>query len=64
VDSWGLQVGIASPPQEVCLVPSTVVNNTVIMTTEISTNDNSSTLAQCDSRRGGLFNQIVEITDI
>jgi hypothetical protein len=33
------------------------VNNTVIMTTDICTNDNSSTLAQCISRRGGLFNK-------
>jgi len=37
-------------------VPSKVVNNTVIMSTEIRTNDNSSTLAQCASRRGGFFN--------
>ena len=57
VQSWGIQVGLAPPMQNLCLEPSLVVNNTVIMATEICTNDNSSTLSQCISRRGGLFNE-------
>jgi hypothetical protein len=56
VDSWGLQVDIALPPQYLCVVPSTVVNNTAVMSTEVCQNDNSSTPAQCISRRGGEFN--------
>jgi len=56
VDSWGVQVGIALPPQYLCVVPSTVVNNTAVMSTEVCQNDNSSTLDQCISRRGGEFN--------
>jgi hypothetical protein len=56
VDSWGLQLSIAS--QNLCVVPSLVVNNTVITETELCTqnNDDSSTVAQCISRRGGTFN--------
>ena len=58
VDSWGIRVSIASPPQDLCVAPSLVVNNTVIMATEICTinNENLSTLPQCISRRGGVFN--------
>jgi len=50
VDSWGLQLIIAS--QNLCVVPSTVVNNTLITQTELCTqnNDGSSTVAQCISR--------------
>lgn len=56
VNSWGLQVDIASPPQRLCLEASTAVNNAVIMTTGICNNDHNSTFDQCVSRRGGLFN--------
>jgi hypothetical protein len=57
VDSWGLQLSLASPAQELCFNPSMTVNNTVVMTKQICTNDNSSTYAQCISRRGGVFNE-------
>jgi hypothetical protein len=58
VDSWGIQVSIASPPQDLCVAPSLVANNSIIMGTEICTvnNANLSTLPQCISRRGGVFN--------
>jgi hypothetical protein len=58
VESWGIRVAIASPPQDLCVGPSLVANNTIIMGTEICTinNQNLSTLSQCISRRGGLFN--------
>ena len=54
VDSWGLQLSIAS--QNLCAVPSCFVNNTVTTETELCTKDSSSTLPQCISRRGGTFN--------
>jgi hypothetical protein len=56
VDSWGATVNIAG--QQLCVVPSGVVNNTVITETEICTTDHTSNenLAQCISRRGGPFN--------
>jgi hypothetical protein len=54
VDSWGLQISIAS--QDLCVVPSTVVNNTVIIEAAICTNGNTSDLAQCISHSGGTFN--------
>ena len=56
VDSWGAEINIAS--QLLCVVPSTVVNNTVLTETEICTKDNTSDLAQCISRRGGTFNYL------
>jgi hypothetical protein len=37
-------------------VPALIVNNTVITETELCTNDHTSNLAQCISRRGGTFN--------
>jgi hypothetical protein len=54
VDSWGVYLNIAG--QQLCAVPSLVVNNTVITETELCTNDHTSDLAQCISRRGGTFN--------
>ncbi|PVH67496.1 hypothetical protein DL98DRAFT_543089 [Cadophora sp. DSE1049] len=53
VDSWGLQLSIAS--QHLFVVPSTIVNNTVITETAICMNGNTSERAQCNSRRGGTF---------
>jgi hypothetical protein len=56
VDSWGVQINFAGQP--LCVVPSGVVNNTVITETEICTTDHTSgeDSAQCISRRGGTFN--------
>jgi hypothetical protein len=50
VDSWGLQIIISS--QNLCAVPSTVVNNSVFTATELCTqnNDGTSNMAQCISR--------------
>jgi hypothetical protein len=55
VDSWGLQVNFAG--QQLCVVPSGVVNNTVITESDICTTDHTSgeDSAQCISRRGGTF---------
>jgi hypothetical protein len=54
VDSWGVYLNIAG--QQLCAVPSLVVNNTVITETELCVSDHTSDLAQCISRRGGTFN--------
>lgn len=58
VNSWGAQLTVGSPRGELCLVPSTVVNNTILMGTDICRPDNNpnSTIEQCRSRRGNLFN--------
>lgn len=53
VGSWGLSLSVAS--QDLCLVPSTVTNNTLVMGTDVCADDRNSTAAQCSSRRGGLF---------
>lgn len=53
VDSWGVSLSLSG--QELCFVPSTVVNNTLVMGAEVCSNDHNGTLAQCTSRRGGLF---------
>lgn len=64
VESWGLEIGLASPPQPLCLEPSTVVNNTIIMRTDVCTDDQrSGTINQCASRRGGLYNPKFSVAD-
>jgi hypothetical protein len=50
-----MTVGLGSPVQQLCLVPSTVVNNTLIIGTD-DCPDSNSTLEQCSVRYGGLFN--------
>ena len=52
--SWGLEIQAGS--QYFCVVPTFVSNNTILFDTYICTTDDTSTLAQCTSRRGGLFN--------
>lgn len=57
VDSWGTPLEIRSSGQELCLVPSTALNNTILMGADICRSDNrfNTTLDQCRSRRGGLL---------
>lgn len=59
VNSWGLLVSIASPPQELCLVPSTVVNNTAVVGAEICSSKTQTNINtdQCLSSHGGFFNE-------
>jgi hypothetical protein len=54
VISWGAAIGVGNSSQELCFVPSTVVNNTLIMSSEVCSTANlqNETLAQCRSRRG------------
>src|SRR5204862_6063643 len=42
--------------QYFCVVPTLVSNNTILFDTDICTTEDTSTFAQCTSRRGGLFN--------
>jgi len=53
--TWGLSITLASPPQELCVMPSVFTNNTFIPTVEVCSSDNTSTFAACTSRRGGLL---------
>jgi|SRR3569833_186646 len=54
VDSWGVLLGVGNTA-ELCVVPSTVVNSTLLQSSEICTGEwlNGTTEAQCRSRRGG-----------
>jgi hypothetical protein len=60
VYSWGILIGVEGS-NELCVVPSTVVNSTILQSSEICNsdqlNDNgvNMTLAQCRSRRGGFI---------
>lgn len=56
-DSWGIELTIGQPGQTLCLVPSTLLNNTVLMGADVCSDPNrgSDTIDQCRSRRGGLF---------
>ncbi|ERF72359.1 hypothetical protein EPUS_06115 [Endocarpon pusillum Z07020] len=57
VDSWGTLLAVRSSGQELCLVPSTALNNSILMGVDVCRPDNrpNSTLDQCRSRRGGLL---------
>lgn len=60
VSSWGIRVGIGGSNDQ-CLVPSTVVNDTFVTTSELcgpgelNAHGVQMTTAQCRSRRGGLL---------
>src|SRR3954447_3686803 len=47
IDSWGLQITIGNPPQPLCVEPSMVVNNLILMTSDVCTSDpGNDTIAQ------------------
>jgi hypothetical protein len=60
VNSWGILIGVEGS-NELCVVPSTVVNSSILQSSEICNsdqlNDNgvNMTYAQCRSRRGGFI---------
>jgi len=56
VDSWGLSLALSTPPQYLCLVPSTVVNSTLVVSSEVCQNYTAGTIAQCKSLRRNTFN--------
>jgi hypothetical protein len=59
IDSYGILVGVgnSSNPQNSCVMPSTVVNSTMLQSSEICDSDqlDNMTRAQCLSRRGGVI---------
>src|SRR5262245_8371812 len=57
VHSWGILLGVAGSNQ-LCAVPSTVVNATLLMSEEVCNDNNllnGTNRAQCRSRRGGFL---------
>jgi hypothetical protein len=59
VISWGAAIGVGNSSQELCFVPSTVVNNTLVISSGACSNANAQneTAAQCRSRRGNYVDQ-------
>ncbi|PVF92310.1 hypothetical protein CPB86DRAFT_791292, partial [Serendipita vermifera] len=55
VESWGLQVTLGSPPQEMCLMTSMFTNNTFIPTVKACSTDQTTDFRTCATRRGGLL---------
>lgn len=55
--SYGIRLNVGNPKQNLCLTPSTVVDNTLLITSNICATNalGNSTLAQCRSYHGGLF---------
>ncbi|KAG8806803.1 hypothetical protein FRC17_004805, partial [Serendipita sp. 399] len=71
-NSWGIAINVGSPLQDLCMLPSTFTNNTFIPTVEVCSRDQTTSLATCASRRGGLlemassgasFSSISEVDD-
>ncbi|KAG8801049.1 hypothetical protein FRC17_006740, partial [Serendipita sp. 399] len=54
-NSRGIIISLGSPPQELCVLPSTFTNNTFIPTVEVCSSDQTTSFATCASRRGGLL---------
>jgi len=58
INSYGILVGVgnSSNPENICVMPSTVVNSTMLQSSEICDSDqlDNMTRAQCLSRRGGV----------
>jgi hypothetical protein len=63
VVSWGTVIGVGNSSQQVCCVPSTVVNGTLIMASDVCNSSNlqnqgqNQTAAQCRSRRGNFVDR-------
>jgi hypothetical protein len=53
--TYGIRVDVGLPRQNLCLTPSTVVDNTLLISTKICTGEQNITLAQCRSYHGGTF---------
>jgi hypothetical protein len=56
VDSWGFMFTFSSPSQSVCIVPSTVVNSTLLLSSDYCQNYTNGTADQCESLSGNTFN--------
>ncbi|KIN02425.1 hypothetical protein OIDMADRAFT_122224 [Oidiodendron maius Zn] len=56
IDSWGLRLDLADPSQYLCVVPSTVVNSTLVISSTFCQTEPNVTTAQCESLCGNTFN--------
>jgi hypothetical protein len=56
VDSYGVTLTLSTPSQFVCVVPSTVVNSTLLIGSDYCQNFANGTAAQCESLSGNTFN--------
>jgi len=59
VSSWGIHLGVGNDGSQLCAMPSTVVNDTLLMSSEVCDQRwlNGSQPAQCLSRKGGYISQ-------
>ncbi|KAK0732179.1 aspartic peptidase domain-containing protein [Lasiosphaeris hirsuta] len=57
VVSWGNMVEVGTPPQRLCLVPSTVINSTLVSQESLCMVSNTLEPHKCEGLRGGFFNE-------
>lgn len=57
VTAWGHLVEVGTPRQRLCLVPSTVVNSTLLSQKSLCAISQTPALHQCEALRGGFFNE-------
>ena len=57
VVSWGSMVEVGTPPQRLCLVPSTVINSTLVSQRSLCSISNTLESRKCEALRGGFFNE-------
>ncbi|KAH8902220.1 acid protease [Coniochaeta sp. PMI_546] len=57
VISWGNLVEVGTPPQRLCLVPSTVINSTLVSQQSLCVVSNTLEPHKCEALRGGFFNE-------
>ncbi|KAH8881993.1 acid protease [Thozetella sp. PMI_491] len=57
VIAWGNLVEVGTPPQRLCLVPSTVINSTLVSQKSLCDVSNTLEPHKCEALRGGFFNE-------
>jgi hypothetical protein len=57
VTAWGNLVEVGTPPQRLCLVPSTVINSTMVSQQSLCIVSNTTEPHKCEALRGGFFNE-------
>ncbi|OIW24775.1 hypothetical protein CONLIGDRAFT_673873 [Coniochaeta ligniaria NRRL 30616] len=57
VAAWGNLVEVGTPPQRLCLVPSTVINSTLVSQESLCAVSDTLEPHKCEALRGGFFNE-------
>ncbi|KAM7216067.1 hypothetical protein V8F06_008540 [Rhypophila decipiens] len=57
VTSWGNLIEVGTPPQRLCLVPSTVINSTLVSQESLCLVSQTLEPHKCEALRGGFFNE-------